>query len=194
MQLLGERLIPAPIERTWAALNDPETLRLSMPGCESLERTETETFAALLTLRIGPVNAKFKGHLRLSDVVPLRGYKLYFEGQGGVAGFGKGSADVLLSAHDSSTTRLTYKAQAQIGGKIAQVGSRLVDATAAKIAEDFFKRFEDVLSQEEVTSGPEPGMAKAVFPTTPSTSTPGLWPWALAAGVLIAVLFSLLFV
>lgn len=193
MELLGERLIPASIEHTWAALNDPETLRQSMPGCESLERTEHDMFVALLALRIGPVNAKFKGHLRLSDVVPLSGYNLHFEGQGGVAGFGKGSAHVQLAAEDGGTTRLRYKATAQVGGKIAQVGSRLVQATAAKMAEDFFKRFEAVLLHEIATAGtnPQGETAPVQAPIAASERWHRIWPWAIAAAVLTLLEFSL---
>jgi uncharacterized protein len=157
MELTGDRLVPASLERTWQALNDPEMLRRSIPGCESLERDGEESFVALLALRVGPVNAKFKGKVRLSDVVPLEGYTLQFEGQGGGAGFGKGSAQVRLAAEGSQATRLTYQATATVGGKIAQVGSRLVDATAGMMAENFFRNFEAALTAET----PEPERAEA---------------------------------
>lgn len=143
MKLTGERLIPATIEKTWAALNDPETLKACIAGCESIETTGENQFLATMAVRIGPVNAKFKGRLQLTDVVPLASYKILFDGQGGVAGFGKGSADVRLTPeNDGAATRLAYDAAAQVGGKIAQIGSRLVESAAAKIAEDFFKAFE----------------------------------------------------
>lgn len=191
MELLGERLIPASIERTWAALNDPEILQQSLPGCELLERTEQDQFAALLALRIGPVNAKFKGQLRLSEMLPLRGYTLHFEGQGGVAGFGKGSADVQLAAHDANTTRLSYKAKAQVGGKIAQIGSRLVDATAAKMAEDFFNRFEEVLSQDTSSATNTEGCAESAQPPSTVSRPIRLWLWAVAAAVVAMLEYSL---
>ncbi|MEZ5740414.1 MAG: carbon monoxide dehydrogenase subunit G [Burkholderiaceae bacterium] len=141
MKLEGERTIPASVQQTWDALNDPETLKACIKGCESIEATGENQFLAVMGVRIGPVNAKFKGKLDLVDIVPPDSYKINFEGQGGVAGFGKGSAIVRLSPQGDDTL-LKYSAEAQVGGKIAQVGSRLVDSAASKIAEDFFKAFE----------------------------------------------------
>ncbi|MBK0392144.1 CoxG family protein [Ramlibacter algicola] len=172
MELTGDRLIPASLERTWQALNDPEMLRRSIPGCESLERDGEEGFVALLALRVGPVNAKFKGKVRLSDVVPLEGYTLQFEGQGGVAGFGKGSAQVRVAAEGPQATRLNYRATATVGGKIAQVGARLVDATARMMAENFFRDFEAALTAEM----PEPAPAES-----PAVSAASGEPAAIAA-------------
>lgn len=140
MELIGEQLIPASQQRTWDSLNDPEVLKSCIPGCETLERTEEGGFAATLALRIGPVSARFKGKLMLSDVQAPDRYTMHFDGQGGMAGFGKGSAQVQLAAADGGT-RLSYAAKAQVGGKLAQVGSRLVDAAAAKITNDFFAAF-----------------------------------------------------
>ena len=142
MELQGERLIAASIETTWAALNDPLVLKDCIAGCESLERTSPDTMTAVVALKVGPVSARFKGNLSMSNVQPPHSYTLIFDGQGGVAGFGKGAADVGLSAQGPAQTRLTYSARASVGGKMAQVGSRLIDATAAKITEDFFKAFE----------------------------------------------------
>ena len=129
MNLQGERIIPASVERTWAALNDPETLKACIAGCESIETTGENQFLATMAVRIGPVNAKFKGKLQLSDIVPMTSYKINFDGQGGVAGFGKGAADVTLAPEGTAgeATKLNYTANAQVGGKIAQIGSRLVD-------------------------------------------------------------------
>lgn len=141
MNLQGERRIPASVEQTWTALNDPETLKSCITGCESLEQTGDNEYLAVLGLKIGPVNAKFKGKLQLTDIVPLESYRILFEGQGGVAGFGKGHAEVKLSP-EGETTMLKYDAQAQVGGKIAQVGSRLVASAAAKVSDAFFKAFE----------------------------------------------------
>ncbi len=141
MNLQGERRIPATVERTWDALNDPETLKSCIAGCESLETTGDNEYLAVLALKIGPVNAKFKGKLQLTDVVPNDSYRINFEGQGGVAGFGKGHAEVKLSP-DGEATLLKYDANAQVGGKIAQIGSRLVSSAAAKVADGFFKAFE----------------------------------------------------
>ncbi|NLD54132.1 MAG: carbon monoxide dehydrogenase subunit G [Burkholderiaceae bacterium] len=142
MNLQGERLIPASVERTWTALNDPDTLKACIAGCESIERTEENQYLCTMAVRIGPVNARFKGKLQLTDIVPMESYRINFDGQGGVAGFGKGHADVRLVGEGDDSTRLGYKADAQVGGKIAQIGSRLVESAAAKIADDFFKAFE----------------------------------------------------
>ncbi len=145
MNLQGERVIPATPETTWAALNDPATLQACITGCESLERVGDDEYLATIAMRIGPVNARFKGRLQLQNVVAPSSYTIAFDGQGGAAGFGKGSADVRLSP-DADGTRLTYAAKAQIGGKLAQVGSRLIDGAAAKITDDFFTAFESRLS------------------------------------------------
>jgi carbon monoxide dehydrogenase subunit G len=151
MELQGERTIPAPRERTWAALNDPQILKGCITGCESLEREGENGLLALVAVRVGPVSARFKGKLQLADVVPRQSYTIHFDGQGGVAGFGKGSADVKLSDAGPGRTTLAYVARAQVGGKLAQIGSRLVDAAAAKIAEDFFQAFEAQLRAETGT-------------------------------------------
>src|SRR5690606_37691820 len=157
MNLQGERLAPASVERTWTALNDPDTLKACIAGCESIERTDENQYLCTMAVRIGPVNARFKGKLQLTDIVPMESYRINFDGQGGVAGFGKGHANVSLAAEGDDGTRLSYKADAQVGGKIAQIGSRLVESAAAKIAEDFFKAFE-----ARMRSGPDD-------PGTPAT-------------------------
>ena len=145
MELHGDRLIPAPVATTWAALNDPETLKGCIAGCESLERTGDDAYTAVVALKIGPVSARFKGNLKMTDVSPPNGYTINFDGQGGVAGFGRGSANVRLVPEGDAATRLTYDARAQVGGKMAQIGSRLVDATAGKLTDDFFRCFEERL-------------------------------------------------
>src|SRR5947209_13482396 len=141
MELSGARTISASVEETWAALNDPEVLKACVAGCESLEKVADDAFVAVVALKIGPVSARFKGNLKLTNVRPPTGYTINFDGQGGVAGFGKGSADVALAAIDPSTTRLSYQARATVGGKMAQIGSRLIDATAAKITGDCVTAF-----------------------------------------------------
>lgn len=145
MNLTGERLINASVEKTWEGLNDPETLKACIKGCETIESTGEDEFAAALKIKIGPVNAKFKAKLFLENVQPMESYTIRFEGQGGIAGFGKGSADVQLEDQDGQTL-LKYEANANVGGKIAQVGSRLVDSAASKISEEFFTAFEERLS------------------------------------------------
>src|SRR5450631_4369546 len=160
MELQGERLIPASVDTTWAALNDPEVLRACIAGCESLERTGDDALTALVALKIGPVSARFKGSLKLTNIQPPNSYTINFDGQGGVAGFGKGSADVALTA-EGAQTRLKYAARAQVGGKMAQVGSRLIDAAAGKITEDFFKAFEAHLGAGLAPTGAEPSAVVA---------------------------------
>ncbi|MGE3923622.1 MAG: CoxG family protein [Lautropia sp.] len=158
MKLQGERIIPASVEKTWTALNDPETLKACITGCETIETTGENQFLATMAVRIGPVNAKFKGRLQLTDIVPLASYRILFDGQGGVAGFGKGSADVQLSEQDGGgATRLAYAADAQIGGKLAQIGSRLVESAAAKIADEFFAKFEQQMTAGTAAAGDAAG-------------------------------------
>ena len=147
MELKGEREIPADQETTWKALNDPETLKACVPGCESMDQTAENEYEAAMKFKIGPVNARFKGKLNLENVQPMDSYTIRFEGQGGVAGFGKGTADVSLEPIDGQRTMLRYAANAQVGGKIAQIGSRLVSSAAAKVADDFFKRFAQHLTE-----------------------------------------------
>lgn len=164
MQMKGEQLLSAPVERVWAALNDPGFLRDCVPGCESLERVTDTEYRAQLVAAIGPVKAKFAGKLVLSDLDPPRSYRIAFEGAGGAAGFAKGGAEVALAA-EGSGTRLTYLANAHVGGKLAQVGSRLVDGVAAKMAGDFFARFRDKLGAEAPASA-VPAQAAAPSPWT----------------------------
>lgn len=158
MELVGERLIPAPRLATWQSLNDPEVLKSCIAGCESLEWTQPDTLAAVLVARIGPISARFKGKLTLSNMLPPHSYVVSFEGQGGIAGFGKGSAEVAL-AEEGNQTLLRYSARAQVGGRLAQVGSRLVDAAASKITEDFFSAFEDRLRLVAVEAAGVPAHA-----------------------------------
>ena len=140
MELKGEYRIPAPRERVWAMLNDPNVLRECIPGCESLEGSAAEGFAARVTTKVGPVKATFNGQVTLSNVKPPESYTISGEGKGGVAGFAKGGADVHL-AEDGAGTLLTYTVNAQVGGKLAQLGSRLIDSTSKKLADQFFSSF-----------------------------------------------------
>ena len=190
MELKGERVIPAPVATTWAALNDPETLKACIAGCESLERTGPDAFAAVVAMKIGPVSARFRGNLRMSDVNPPHGYTIHFDGQGGAAGFGKGSADVKLEPEGEAATRLGYLARATVGGKMAQIGSRLVDATAAKITDDFFKAFEAQVR----SSMPEAVVAAPTAPVKPARASqpPGTLGWALALIVAAVTAFFIL--
>jgi carbon monoxide dehydrogenase subunit G len=186
MELHGDRLIPAPVAATWAALNDPETLKACIAGCESLERTGDDAYTAVVALRVGPVSARFKGNLKMTNVTPPTGYTIKFDGQGGVAGFGRGSADVRLAPEGDAATRLSYDARAQVGGKMAQIGSRLIDATAGKITDDFFKAFEAHLQAQFAPAGaPAPVPVRVAEPA-------GTLGWILAAIVILATLFFML--
>ncbi len=154
MEMTGEQLIRASQADTWAALNDPEILKACIPGCESIERSSENEYLVQMTARVGPVSAKFKGKMTLSNIRAPNSYSIAFEGQGGVAGFAKGGADVSLAA-EGRDTRLAYKVKANVGGKLAQIGSRLVDAAANKVANDFFNAFNEKLArpQEEHAAG-----------------------------------------
>jgi len=192
MNLQGERLIAAAPEATWAALNDPDTLKACIAGCETLERVADDEYLATMAMRIGPVNARFKGRLKLENIVPPSSYTIAFDGQGGVAGFGKGSADVKL-APEGAGTRLSYAAKAQVGGKLAQVGSRLIEGAASKIADDFFAAFETRLAPAApVGEAPVTAAAPVPTPAAPGGAPAGTrWlVWiavALIAVALIAV-------
>ncbi len=140
MDIAGEQLIPRPQGVTWSSLTDPQVLKACIPGCESMNKISDNEFELVMGAKVGPVSAKFKGKITLTEVNAPHAYTLIFEGQGGVAGFAKGQANVTLSP-EGETTRLQYAAKATIGGKLAQVGSRLVDGVAKKIAEDFFTKF-----------------------------------------------------
>ena len=140
MTMSGEVQLAAPREVVWAKLNDAEVLKLCIPGCEELNKTSDTEFNAVATIKIGPVKARFKGRVQLSDMDPPNGYKISGEGEGGVAGFAKGGAVVKLTDKDGGTL-LTYDVESQIGGKLAQLGQRLVQGTAKKLADDFFNKF-----------------------------------------------------
>jgi carbon monoxide dehydrogenase subunit G len=191
MNLEGERRLPARIEQAWAALNDPQALKACITGCESMELTGEDEYTVVMAVRIGPVNARFKGRLRLLNVQPPSSYTIDFDGQGGVAGFGKGSADVVLTAEGEQTV-LRYTAKAQVGGKIAQIGSRLVDSAANKVAGEFFTAFEkyllDLATTQPVTEAAVGVTAEGVAATAaegqPERAAPAARPAAPAtAGV-----------
>ena len=152
MKLKNDRLLPVPVANVWSALNDDAILLRCIPGCESLTRSEAHLLEAVVALAIGPVKARFNGRVRFEDVEPLKGYRMVFEGQGGIAGFSKGTALVQLFEQDDGSTMLSYDAAAQVGGKIAQIGSRLVDAAAQKITTEFFARFEKELGASTAAS------------------------------------------
>ncbi|HMA87777.1 MAG TPA: carbon monoxide dehydrogenase subunit G [Burkholderiales bacterium] len=194
MEMTGEQLIPASQQDTWNALNDPEILKACVPGCESIDAIGENEYQVLMVARVGPVSAKFKGKLSLSDLNPPNSYSIAFEGQGGAAGFGKGGAQVSL-AQEAEGTRLSYAVKASVGGKLAQIGSRLVDAAARKISEDFFKAFTEKVAalhggpgheEAHAERGPEPVPADPDMPTI-SNSAIAL----IAAAALVAVIVAL---
>lgn len=166
MEITGTSVIPAPQGAVWNALNDPDTLRHCLPGCESVERTGADAFKIVMTAAVGPLKARFNGLLRITDAAPPSACVLVFEGQGGAMGFGKGSSNVALR-EVAEGTELTYSAQAQVGGKLAQVGSRLIDSVAKKMSDDFFKALRGQLSPKE--AAPAGTLAAAAAPVAPPT-------------------------
>ena len=142
MDMQGTRQLGVTQQQAWDALNDPEVLKKCIPGCDKFESTGENQYAVGMAVKVGPVSAKFTGKVTLAEIQPPTGYKLAFEGQGGVAGFGKGSSSVSL-APNAQGCELAYTVQAQVGGKIAQLGQRLIDGAAKSMADDFFKRFDD---------------------------------------------------
>ena len=140
MTMTGEYQLSASQQIVWEKLNDPIVLKACIPGCESLDKTSDTGFQAVATIKIGPVKAKFKGNVTLSDLDPPNGYKISGEGEGGVAGFAKGGATVALADKDGGTL-LSYNVEAQIGGKLAQLGQRLINGAAKKLADEFFTNF-----------------------------------------------------
>jgi carbon monoxide dehydrogenase subunit G len=139
----GEERISAPVGKVWAALNDPDVLRESIPGCQSLEKKSDTDLAATVVLKIGPIKATFNGEVTLKNLNPPHSYTIQGEGKGGIAGFAKGGADVTLTPDGPGTTVLKYAAKADVGGKIAQLGSRLITSTSKKLAGQFFSTFSE---------------------------------------------------
>jgi hypothetical protein len=184
MDMSNSVSLPSSQARVWEALNDPAILKQCIDGCESIERTGENEYKVAMTVAIGPVKAKFKGNLRLTDIDPPNAYTLQFDGQGGVAGFGKGSAKVTLTP-EGAGTRLAYTVNAQIGGKIAQLGSRLIDGVSKKMADDFFKAFKAAIAPAEAGAG-----AAAAPATTPVSGAGAMlrqWRWLLVAAAVVAM-------
>ena len=196
MEFTGRYPIPAPPQRVWDALNDPTMLKACVPGCQSLTRTDDHRFDAVATLRIGPVKANFKAIIRQTELEPPRRCVLKGEGQGGVAGFARGEAEVTL-AQEGDATVLSYVARGSIGGKLAQVGQRLIDGAAKQIADDFFGRFAAQISvapvvAEQVTVAPAAAPPLVETPTPPETGpreglAPEIWVIGLI-GVIVILL------
>ena len=206
MDLTGDYRIPAPRETVWAALNNPEILKACIPGCEELNKTSDTEFVARVIAKIGPVKAGFGGKVTLSDLDPPNGYTITGEGQGGAAGFAKGGAKVRLEpVNGGAATVLHYAADAQIGGKLAQIGSRLVEGTAKKLADEFFAAFA-AQAAAAAPAAPTPATAATpdaaqpaagqpvsqLAPTVPSATSSGLSPvlWIIGLVVIVAVILG----
>ncbi|MEQ8482149.1 MAG: carbon monoxide dehydrogenase subunit G [Hoeflea sp.] len=151
MEMHGEERIVAPRQVVWEALNDPDVLRECIPGCQDLDKTSDNEMAATVKIKIGPVSAKFSGEVALENINAPESYTISGEGKGGIAGFAKGGADVRL-ADEGDETLLTYDVKAQVGGKLAQLGSRLIDSTSKKLAGQFFARFNEIVSERAARS------------------------------------------
>ena len=148
MEMTGEYKIPAKRSEVWKALNNPDILKECIPGCTELEAIDAQHLKATVALKIGPVSAKFKGEVELSDIIEPKSYRIYGEGKGGAAGFAKGGANVNLEELDENNTVLRYEVDAKIGGKLAQLGSRLIDSTSKKLAGKFFDNFVKIFVKE----------------------------------------------
>jgi uncharacterized protein len=194
MEMQGNRPLAVPQQQAWDALNDPEVLKICIPGCDRVEQTGEGQYALGMSVKIGPVSARFNGKIVLADVLPPNSYTLAFEGQGGAAGFGKGTAKVMLAPPaEGAGCELSYTAQAQVGGKIAQVGQRLVDGVAKSMAEDFFRRFDEEMQRRH----PEAYAAEAALPQ-PTQAPSGasakgvpVWVWLLLGAAIVAALLLL---
>lgn len=187
MDMSGEKRINAPRTKVWEALNDPEALKAAIPGCESVDKKSDTEFAAKVSLAIGPVKAKFAGEVTLADLDPPNGYTLTGQGSGGVAGFGKGEAKVSLR-DDGAATIISYQVHASVGGKLAQVGQRLIDSTAKKLADQFFEKFTaHVEAGQPAVAVAAPAAPTAAKPAPASASGAWMWVWIVAAAGLIAL-------
>lgn len=189
MDMQASRQLAVTQQQAWDALNDPEVLKLCIPGCDKVEATEPLHYVVGVAVKIGPVSAKFTGKIRLSDMQPPQSYTLTFDGQGGAAGFGKGSAKVVLTPNEGGCA-LAYTVHAQVGGKVAQLGQRLVDGAAKGMAEDFFKRFDEEMQRRfPPAAAPEvahPAPAPAAAAEPAGRAVP-IWVWV-GGAVLLALL------
>ena len=169
MELTGQQILTLPIKKVWDALNDPTVLQQCIPGCDSFEATGDQHYKIVMTATVGPIKAKFTGKLLLSDINPPNAYTLQFEGSGGAAGAGKGVAKVQLDRHDEGTS-LKYTVSASVSGRLSQVGARLIDGVAKKMADQFFTRFKETL-EPQVEAAENPGDAQPQIVAQPETTT-----------------------
>lgn len=201
MEMQASRTLAVSQQQAWDALNDPEVLKLCIPGCDKVEPTADNQYSVAMALKIGPVSAKFAGKITLSDIVPPESYTIAFDGSGGVAGFGKGNAKVRLEplpvdAAGQHSCELHYAVHATVGGKIAQLGQRLIDGAAKSMAEDFFKRFDNEMQRRFPRAEPPAVDAQAASSVPAGPSSEGnplqggglpVWVWALGVAALIAL-------
>lgn len=213
MQMVGEQRIAAPRQKVWEALNDPEVLRASIPGCQSLEKEGEDRFNAVAEVKIGPIGARFRGAVTLADLDAPNGYTIIGQGNGGIAGSAKGSAKVRLS-DEGAGTLVSYEVDAEVGGRMAQLGGPIIDATAKQLAGKFFSRFGEIVAGQEAAPAPEATAAKgpaaaepapaAPLPTAPAgaaapmvVSVPapasaGGFPWSWVAALAVAIVAGFL--
>jgi hypothetical protein len=195
MDMSGEYVIAAPRQAVWEALNDPEILKQCIPGCESVDKTSDTSFEAKVTAKVGPVRAKFSGKVNMSDIDPPNGYTISGEGTGGAAGFAKGGAKVTLS-DDPEGTKLEYSVDATVGGKLAQIGSRLIDSSAKKMANDFFGKFAELVATSAEGFPADQALPETTVPTEETAAQvtdsdeekKGLSPMVWIAGVIVVAL------
>lgn len=192
MEITGRYDLPCSPEAAWAAINDTAVLKACLKGCEALERTSETEFAGKVATKIGPVSARFAGTMRQTEIDAPRSCKMEFEGQGGVAGFAKGNALVTLEPRDGGGTALSYVAQTQIGGKLAQMGARLVEGTAKSMADDFFGKFAAVLADVEDSAAPKAAAPQAGA-IAEAIVRSGTRQWLILAGLGLAAVAGAVF-
>ena len=183
MEMKGEKIIFTSKQKVWEALNDPDQLLKAIPGAQSVEKIDDENLTATVKTKIGPISAKFNGKIKLSDIDPPNSYKLTGEGTGGAAGFAKGQAEVQLSDHEEGT-KLSYSVNASVGGKLAQIGQRLIDTAANKLADEFFGKFNEILSENNNTE-----ISEKINDDNDSGINPSKW----ITSVIILVILSIVF-
>jgi carbon monoxide dehydrogenase subunit G len=190
MNITGEQRIPVPRQRVWEALNDPEILRASIPGCQSLEREAHDRFTAAVEVKVGPIGARFKGTVSLADLDPPNGYALILQGNGGISGSVKGSAKVRLS-EDVAGTLISYEVEAQVGGRMAQLGGPIIEATAKQLAGKFFSRFGEIVGGAKAATSPTT-LGGAPGSPTPTRVASGALPMAWILATVVAALAGFL--
>ncbi len=191
MDMQGSRALAITQQQAWDALNNPEVLKACIPGCDKVEATGENQYAVGVAVKIGPVAAKFSGKITLSDIKPPESYTITFDGQGGAAGFGKGNSQVTLVPNGTGC-ELSYTVHASVGGKIAQLGQRLIDGVAKSMAEDFFKRFDEEMQRQHPQAYAS-AQAQAGAAATPVSGDAGgglpAWVWVVGAAVVLGIGF-----